>query len=306
MIEDGYPIIEESKWKAVPGAQAGALILDYPIKERPKYWACHCLQCGNPYVEKRIDNLKIGAIGGKVYASGRRCNGTRSCGCKQKKQFVKANTQGLINEDLTGQVLNGWRLIEKTFMKDSNRSFKYLVQSIVHPECYDVLSIRHLKDGYVAQSNLAKQDYLTTQKKYIEDKPHFSKNEENILNLCKANNIHGKWQFKFEQCKDKLPLPFDFFIEDKYIIEYDGEQHFKKISLFDKDEDSFLIRRAHDLIKNKYCFDNNIPLIRIPYDAKYTIDDLKLETTRFLLTQENEEEYYNSRGVENVTNNSRI
>ena len=122
MIEDGYPIIEESKWKAVPGAQAGALILDYPIKERPKYWACHCLQCGNPYVEKRIDNLKIGAIGGKVYASGRRCNGTRSCGCKQKKQFVKANTQGLINEDLTGQVLNGWRLIEKTFMKDSNRS----------------------------------------------------------------------------------------------------------------------------------------------------------------------------------------
>ena len=47
MIEDGYPIIEESKWKAVPGAQAGALILDYPIKERPKYWACHCLQCGN-------------------------------------------------------------------------------------------------------------------------------------------------------------------------------------------------------------------------------------------------------------------
>ena len=56
MIEDGYPIIEESKWKAVPGAQAGALILDYPIKERPKYWACHCLQCGNPYVEKRIDN----------------------------------------------------------------------------------------------------------------------------------------------------------------------------------------------------------------------------------------------------------
>ena len=28
-------------------------------------------------------------------------------------------------------------------------------------------------------------------------------------------------------------------------------------------------------------------------DTKYTIDDLKLETTRFLLTPENEEEYYN-------------
>ena len=50
-----------------------------------------------------------------------------------------------------------------------------------------------------------------------------------------------------------------------------------------------------DLQKNHYCFDNNIPIIRIPYDAEYTIDDLKLETTRFLLTPENEEEYYTSR-----------
>ena len=61
-----------------------------------------------------------------------------------------------------------------------------------------------------------------------------------------------------------------------------------------------------NLIKNKYCFDNNIPLIRIPYNAEYTIDDLKLETTRFLLTPENEEEYYNSRGDKNVNNNSRV
>ena len=29
MIEDGYPIFNEKDWKAVPGAQAGALILDY-------------------------------------------------------------------------------------------------------------------------------------------------------------------------------------------------------------------------------------------------------------------------------------
>ena len=55
--------------------------------------------------------------------------------------------------------------------------------------------------------------------------------------------------------------------------------------------------RTHenDLKKNLYCFRNNIPLIRIPYDANYTIDDLRLETTRFLLTPENEKEYYESR-----------
>ena len=30
----------------------------------------------------------------------------------------------------------------------------------------------------------------------------------------------------------------------------------------------------------------------IPYNVEYTLNDLKLETTRFLLTQENEEAYY--------------
>ena len=42
-----------------------------------------------------------------------------------------------------------------------------------------------------------------------------------------------------------------------------------------------------------FCFEHNIPLIRIPYNAEYDLNDLKLETTRFLLTPENEQEYYN-------------
>ena len=47
-----------------------------------------------------------------------------------------------------------------------------------------------------------------------------------------------------------------------------------------------------DLLKNKYCFEHHIPLIRIPYNVEYNLNDLKLETTRFLLTPENEEQYY--------------
>ena len=58
------------------------------------------------------------------------------------------------------------------------------------------------------------------------------------------------------------------------------------------------MKKTHenDLLKNEYCFYNNIPLIRIPYNEKYVVDDLKLETTRFLLTPENEEMYYLSHG----------
>ena len=128
-----------------------------------------------------------------------------------------------------------------------------------------------------------------------------SKGERKIEDILKQNKISFQREVSFNDLhglgNNLLRFDFAIFKQDQLIclIEYDGEQHFKKISLFDKDEDSFLIRRAHDLIKNKYCFDNDIPLIRIPYDADYTIDDLKLETTRFLLTPENEKEYYESR-----------
>lgn len=83
---------------------------------------------------------------------------------------------------------------------------------------------------------------------------------------------------------------FDFLINDKYIIEFDGEQHFKD-SLYGN------LEKIHnkDLMKNEYCFSHNIPLIRIPHNVKWNYEDLFPETTRFLLTQENEKQYYQSR-----------
>ena len=119
-------------------------------------------------------------------------------------------------------------------------------------------------------------------------------NNKKIQKLLFSMNIKFNTEYKFNNCRNILPLPFDFAIiidnNIKYLIEYDGEQHF--FGGWGKDSIDI---HERDLIKNKYCFDNNIPLIRIPYDANYTIDDLKLETTRFLLTPENEKEYYESR-----------
>ena len=42
-----------------------------------------------------------------------------------------------------------------------------------------------------------------------------------------------------------------------------------------------------DKLKNQWCVDHNIPLIRIPYThfSKICIDDLKPETTQFLIKQ---------------------
>ena len=122
-----------------------------------------------------------------------------------------------------------------------------------------------------------------------------------IQQLLNENKISYTTQKKFNNCifENGYLAIFDFYIEDKYIIEFDGEQHFKY--RYDNDyhgwnnKNNFKTTRKNDLIKNKYCFDNNIPLIRIPYDAEYNLNDLKLETTRFLLTPENEENYYAKR-----------
>jgi very-short-patch-repair endonuclease len=119
-----------------------------------------------------------------------------------------------------------------------------------------------------------------------------SKQEENIIKLLTQNNISFNYQYRFANFKIK---EFDFYIDNKYIIEFDGQQHFKYTGTGWNTQENFERTRKSDLIKNKFCFDNNISIIRIPYDANYTLDDLKLETTRFLLTPENEEEYYKSR-----------
>ena len=92
---------------------------------------------------------------------------------------------------------------------------------------------------------------------------------------------------------------FDFYINNHYIIEFDGSQHFNYTNRGWDTEDHYKRTHQSDLEKNKYCFNNNIPIIRIPYDAEYNLLDLKLETTRFLLTPDNEEEYYNKRSKQN-------
>lgn len=84
-------------------------------------------------------------------------------------------------------------------------------------------------------------------------------------------------QHRFDNCKDKSYLPFDFYIPSKNVcIEIDGEDHFIPINRGKWDEAElslrFKDRQKKDTIKTKYCVDNNIPLIRIPY---WDFDDLE-------------------------------
>jgi very-short-patch-repair endonuclease len=91
-----------------------------------------------------------------------------------------------------------------------------------------------------------------------------SKAEKKISNILLENNIKYIPQYKFKDCRNVLPLPFDFYIPEKNLcIEYDGEHHFNS-RWVGKDELKKI--QLRDEIKTNYCKKNNINLIRIKYD----------------------------------------
>lgn len=101
-----------------------------------------------------------------------------------------------------------------------------------------------------------------------------SKLEKKIKTYLDDNIIIYKQQYRIDKCRYKNPLPFDFAIFNKNndlicLIEADGRQHFT-ISQFggidlDRAKENFEQQKIRDNIKTKYCQDNNIKLIRIPY-----------------------------------------
>lgn len=92
-----------------------------------------------------------------------------------------------------------------------------------------------------------------------------SQGERKICQYLDKHNIKYIREKRFNNCRDIRSLPFDFYLPEYNIcIEYDGEQHNKSIEYFGGIS-SFNRLVKHDNIKNKYCVDNGISLLRIPY-----------------------------------------
>ena len=92
-----------------------------------------------------------------------------------------------------------------------------------------------------------------------------SKGEKKIDLFLKRSGLGYHREFRFMDCKHKLPLPFDFHIPSlNLVVEYDGEQHFRAVNRFGGTAGLKKIQ-TNDQIKNDYCKTNNIKLVRIPY-----------------------------------------
>ena len=91
----------------------------------------------------------------------------------------------------------------------------------------------------------------------------------NFLTECK---IEFKEQKRFKDCKDKRPLPFDFYLPYYNLcIKFDGEGHFQTIMRSkrmtkEQMEENLNYVQKHDEIKTDYCKNNGINLLRIRYD----------------------------------------
>lgn len=140
----------------------------------------------------------------------------------------------------------------------------------VHGNFYDYTYTVYERDNQKITISCQKHGYfLQTPNTHLSGCgcPHCknSTGEVKIRNILKSYNKAFKQQQKFKDCKDKMQLPFDFYLSDiNVLIEYDGEQHFKPIKIFGGLK-SFDVLKKHDKIKEIFCAKNNIALIRISY-----------------------------------------
>ena len=97
-----------------------------------------------------------------------------------------------------------------------------------------------------------------------------SDGEFRIRKFLEKYEIYFEQEKKFEDCKAKKALPFDFYLPDyNLIVEFDGQNHYFDIG-YGTHERTIL----YDKIKNQYCKDKNINLLRIPYWEGHNIESI--------------------------------
>ena len=150
-----------------------------------------------------------------------------------------------------------------------NDEFKWQVSTIVGNE-YEILGTYiNARTPVLIRHNKCGMTYKVTPHNFLRGKrcPRCkeSHGERYIASLLSGHHIEYIRQKSFEGCTYKHKLLFDFYLP-KYnlCIEYDGEQHYHPIKHLGGKK-KYIVGKKRDLIKDEFCRDNNIKLLRIPY-----------------------------------------
>lgn len=206
-------------------------------------WFCECDCGGNKIIA--YSNLKRGA--------------TQSCGCLHLES---------IRKNIAGQRFGKLVAIEPTDKRGSNRQIIWKCQC----DCGNIIEVR--------------LDHLTSENTYSCGCLKQSQGEYKIEKILQEHSILYKKEYVFKDLYTRAGghPRFDFAVlnqnnEIEYLIEYDGETHdLKKQNGWNKTE-KIVLQQENDQIKNKYCIEHNIPLIRINYNhfSSLNINDLLLK-----------------------------
>ena len=212
-------------------------------KQHSTFWFCKCNLCGNIYSVSR-DSL--------VNKKSECCNK-----CKGEKIRQKAEERGLT----TWQKGDRFGMLENIKSAGTRGNHSYVKCKC---DCGNIVNIRveHLKSnhhGRTISCGCASK----------------SSGEIKITQILEKANIDFQSQYRIKAFSLSSPFDFAIFKDEKLLglIEYDGEQHFESIDFFGGEE-KLKLQRERDERKNKWCKENNIRLIRIPY-TEY--DNLTLE-----------------------------
>ena len=164
-----------------------------------------------------------------------------------------------------------------TFVGTHRENSLILIEYICpkHPEA----GVQTMRKGNMKRGNIQGCPYCFDTKKFV-----FSKGEKSVEQVLQDLDITYLPQFTFSDCRDKCVLPFDFYLPElNKCIEYDGQHHYFPVTFNgvseERAKENHLITIKHDIIKDKYCEDNNIELLRIPY---YDFKNIEIMVRDFL------------------------
>lgn len=221
------------------------------------YWECECDICGN-HKSIRSSDLLSGIV--------------VDCGCRRWKRQSQGSSI-----DLTGMRFGHLTVLERDWSQFQEGGGKAAYWKCKCELCGRIES----------NSREMLKDYGKDRCKICSG---ISIGEQKIVDILTEHSIsfiHDKPYLGLKSL-DGGVLRFDFRINQDsdcdYIIEFDGEQHFKPVPMYDSSL-SFEKRKQRDQLKNDWCTKHNIPMIRIPYTRlrKLCIEDLLLSTTKFLV-----------------------
>ena len=167
---------------------------------------------------------------------------SKSCGC-----YKRERTSQVKKKDLTGKRFNSFIVLgdDGTRTKDGHIKWKC--------RC-DCGRIHYVDTGNLTQGKVKSCGCVISQGEFI------------IQSILSSENILFETQKTFENCinpETGYRLRFDFYLpKHNMCIEFDGSQHFQEWS---RNNESLSQVQYRDNLKNEYCKEHNIKLVRIPY-----------------------------------------